>query len=307
MNKLKAFVYVYKNSLLSIGYYKDVLKTTLAFSLKYFFSLAVISSILITISVSFNIYPELNRTMEEMLTKIKDVFPSELVISTKGNEWSINLPEPLIIPFPEVESLEDMAQAPETPAAEIPENLIVFDHNGTVEDFENLNTLILVNEKNVLVKQANKYDVYPIEELPDTQFDRSKFDSTVESVRSFTKYLPYILAVFIFLGTLFYYLVLRTIYILMAAFITWMGSFIFGSKLTYTQNMQVCLHAMTLPITIEVLINAVGFNMNLPFWFALVNIGFAMVVIMNLAKDEKAEDRKEPKNLEDINPPSNTA
>ena len=315
MNRVKAFFYIYKNSLTSIGYYKDVVNHKLSFSLKYFLSLAVISALIVTVSVTLKTYPQINSTMEDMLSKIKEAYPQDLVITTNDTVWSINLPEPLVIPFPDVESLQEAAEIDaQSPNPQgIPENLIVLDHNGTVEDFEKMNTLILVNEKNILVKEANNYSVYPIEKLPNTQINQASFMSMVDGLRAFTKYLPLIIAVLMFLGVIFYYLVFRMIYLMIVAFMTWLVTFVFGSKLNYKQNLQVCTHALTLPLTVEVIISALGLNLEIPFWFALTNILFAVVVIYKLAKDNNIKavpatlTPEEPQEPTEPIPPSNLA
>ncbi|OGC70037.1 hypothetical protein A2415_01615 [candidate division WWE3 bacterium RIFOXYC1_FULL_39_7] len=301
MNRVKAFFYVYKKSLSSIGYYKEVVVNKFSFSLKYFLSLAILSALIVTVTVSIKTYPQITKTIDEMMSKVKEIYPQELVISTKGNEWSINVPEPLVIPFPDVDALENIpADATQPETQSIPENLIVLNHAGTVEDFENMKTLILVNEKNILIKEANNYSVYPIENLPEAQIDKAKFVGMVDGLKEFTKFLPYIISVLVFVGIVFYYLIFRLIYLFIAGFMTWLITFAFGSKLTYVQNLQVCLHALTLPITIEVIATTLGFNITIPFWFALTNMIFAIFAIYTMSKNTDTTALTPPTQAEEL-------
>ncbi|OGC76796.1 hypothetical protein A2619_00540 [candidate division WWE3 bacterium RIFOXYD1_FULL_39_9] len=254
-----------------------------------------------TVTVSIKTYPQITKTIDEMMSKVKEIYPQELVISTKGNEWSINVPEPLVIPFPDVDALENIpADATQPETQSIPENLIVLNHAGTVEDFENMKTLILVNEKNILIKEANNYSVYPIENLPEAQIDKAKFVGMVDGLKEFTKFLPYIISVLVFVGIVFYYLIFRLIYLFIAGFMTWLITFAFGSKLTYVQNLQVCLHALTLPITIEVIATTLGFNITIPFWFALTNMIFAIFAIYTMSKNTDTTALTPPTQAEEL-------
>ncbi len=292
---------MYKKSLSSIGYYKEVVVNKFSFSLKYFLSLAILSALIVTVTVSIKTYPQITKTIDEMMSKVKEIYPQELVISTKGNEWSINVPEPLVIPFPDVDALENIpADATQPETQSIPENLIVLNHAGTVEDFENMKTLILVNEKNILIKEANNYSVYPIENLPEAQIDKAKFVGMVDGLKEFTKFLPYIISVLVFVGIVFYYLIFRLIYLFIAGFMTWLITFAFGSKLTYVQNLQVCLHALTLPITIEVIATTLGFNITIPFWFALTNMIFAIFAIYTMSKNTDTTALTPPTQAEEL-------
>ena len=61
MSKIKAFGYIYYKSITSIKYYRDVLKAEFSFSFKYFATIAVIASLIITAVASVEIYPEVTK------------------------------------------------------------------------------------------------------------------------------------------------------------------------------------------------------------------------------------------------------
>lgn len=304
MNKLKAFFYVYYRSLTSIPYYKEILSTPTAFSIKYLGVLAVLASLLSTLIFTIVGVPRITKFFDSALSSANELYPQELVITTKDNEWSINQPEPLVIPFPELDTKvfgipeAEMGETTESfnERAQIPENLIIFDHEGTIDDLDTQSALILVNSKNVVVKQTNKIESYPIENLGEAEITRADFDEAIAGMRNFSRYIPYLLGVMLFLGSLFYYFLFRLFYLLFVAVVLALVGLVVGPKLKFVEMFRVGLHTMTLPVTVEILLNLIGQNIRIAGWFILLNVIYGVVVLVNLAKSQEAPvQQQEPK------------
>ena len=113
MKKLKAFFYVYKNSMTSPKYYKEVLKTDLNFSLKYYLMLVLVASILITTIETVSVTPKIKSQISGFAENARQVYPDDLLIKVEEGKWSVNREEPFVIPMPQI------------PNESVPENAIV--------------------------------------------------------------------------------------------------------------------------------------------------------------------------------------
>ncbi len=89
--------------------------------------LSIFASIIYSLYASIRIVPQVTSTIEAMTVQIKENFPDDLIINFKDGGWEANKPEPIIIPAPSISHEEDTY---------LPDNLIVFDKNGTIDSLE---------------------------------------------------------------------------------------------------------------------------------------------------------------------------
>ena len=272
MRKIKAFFYVYFKSLTSLSYYSDILKTKFSFSVKYYLFLAVVASLIGTAAATFSLIPGLNKSVSGFAESVKKSYPENLVFTIKNGEWDINVPQPLIIPFPE-------------PEKDMPKNLIVLYKDGTINDLDTLDTLILVNKVNVITKGEDKIEVYPIKNLPDTRFDKGEFVNIADRLYGIVRFLPYLLALAIFAGLLVYYLFIRTTYLLFVGAVVWIVAKIAQVSVGPGGTYRISLHTMTLPVTLALIFELTGLHVPILMWFFVVNLGAAIAVIIKLAKN----------------------
>ncbi len=160
MKKIKAFIYTFYKSLTSLEYYKDLLKVTLGFSIKYLLTLAVIGTVFATLALSTSVIPAVKSWTKTFVFEFKNVYPKDLEITITDNKWSLNKPEPYAIPTP-TSLAKTMEEGPDQTTNEedkvaFPKNLIIFDKKGTIDQFEKGDTLVLVNENNFITKGKNK-------------------------------------------------------------------------------------------------------------------------------------------------------
>ena len=287
MEKIKAFFYIYYKSLTTVKYYQDILKTELGFSMKYFFVLAIIVTLIVATVNLVPAVPRIESTIDSILTQSQELYPEDLVITIENGRMSTNQPDPVIIPMPQVPGVQEP-----DPAVDF-DNLVIIDEEGTLGDMEEYSTLFLVNESNILMWSEGRIEVYPLRDFPNTEITRETISNLVERFEGWVRLVPYIVVVLVFVALLFYYLGFRLVYLLPVALIFFIIGSIRGLNLTYGKYYQVGLHTITLPLTVELISALAGVPILFPFWFFIVNILFGDLVISSL------EAKKAPKSEEE--------
>jgi hypothetical protein len=277
MKRAKAFPYVFFHSLTSLSYYKEILRTKRSFSIKYFLGLATLSSLIIALNLSVRVTPVVRDAINTVLTQLEAMYPNDLVIRSENNAWEINKNEPYIIPF---------AQMEEAVQENLPQNFIVFYKEGTIEDLQKYNTFMLVNAKNVIVQNTNKIESYPISDVPDGEFNKQTLLGAIENVRKVIGPIEIGIIVIMSFFVILYNFVFRAFYLLFVGAFIWVLSMISGAGHTFKQSYRISLHAMTLPIVIELMLTTANANFNMPFWFMLLNMTFAAVVVLGISKEK---------------------
>lgn len=280
MKQVKAFIYIYKNSLFNVKYYSDVLKVNRRFSFKYFFILAFIATLITTTRVSITLVPKIQTGLDKLTSQLSMSYPSDLVVTSDKGEWSINQPEPYSIKTPDIFYNSDNGN--------FPNNLITFDHQGTINELRENDTLILINEANIItLNNQNRIEAYPLDNIPNGQLDQTKFNSYLNDIRSYLGFVPYIIVIFVLLGTLFYFACFRLLYLLFVALTLLAIGNIKGLKYKFSDYYKIGLHTITLPLTLELIFTLLGAYMLIPLSFFAINLIFGISVIYYLADSKR--------------------
>lgn len=285
MKKIKAFIYVFIKSISSPVYYNDVIKTSFAFSFKYYLSLGMLMALIVSTGITINFAPKINSEISNIVVQAKNFYPDDLVFSMKDGEWNINRPMPFIVPAPSGINLKELGEDGE----DFPKNLIVFDKEGTINDLDTQQTLILVNNVNIITKENNAIKATPIKNIPNGEFTKSNFVELIDSVASYTKFLPAIIFGIVLIGVLAGYLVGRMLYLLAVGLLVFIVATLTGIKLTYVNSYKVALHTMTLPLVISVILTLLNLDIPVPLWFFILNSGLALVAIWAIKKEHATE------------------
>jgi len=272
VRKIRAFFYTFYKSITSIKYYKDVVDVPLSFSIKYFLVLAFLSTVIITVFVSATVTPKAEEFVGNTLAEIKRIYPDDLEIWVENNEWYINKEEPFVVQLP-------MSMR----GAGIPTNLIVFDKEGTIDDFKNWDTFVLLNRANALIKGDNKMEVLPLDDLPEGKITRDNFDDLIVDIESLTEYAPHTIVFFTALITFIENFLLRAAYLaIIGLFLLLYGVFT-KANIKFSNLYQISIHTMTLPLLIKVLSVLTSVSIPGP-WFSIVNLVFGVIVVSALSK-----------------------
>ncbi|MFZ5424280.1 MAG: DUF1189 family protein [Patescibacteria group bacterium] len=299
MKKIKAFFYVYIKSITSIDYYKDLTKVGFGFSFKYFVILAALAAIVASVGISLPASKSINEAVNKGLDSLVNHYPEDLEITIKEGLLSINKPEPYIVKFPE-ELTQDSEEFKD-------QNLIVFDSEGTIDDLENYNTVILVNRKNILVNNPEATGTDQIRVLPLRDFEEGTLNKEtvmylINEFRPLAKFIPYIVFTAIAGAMIFYFFAYRLTYLLVVTAILMLVGNIVKVKLQFSKYYQIGLHAMTLPLTIDVITLVAKQQVPIPLWFLLINtaIGVFALLRMKEASGEMNKVSEENANGEDV-------
>lgn len=280
MTKLKSALYVFVKSFTSPKYYNDIVQTKFSFSMKYFSVLAFISSLIAFSGLIEPIVNDLGKSLKSVEKTIVSSFPEDLVVTVKDGEVSINQPEPYVFKTPDEDFKASLAEG-----EKVPRNFLVFDSEGTLGDLEKYDTIFLVNKTNILARSSNKIEVYPLSEFPDGTFDAEDIKGLIEEVRPIINALPYIILAFAFLGTLVYYFGFRMIFLLVVGLVLFAVGNLRGLRMKYSKYYQVAIHALTLPLLIEVVAGVFEYPINIPFWFLTLTVLIGVVGLFNVDKN----------------------
>lgn len=276
MKRLKAFWYVYRRSLIDVDYYKDLLKVKTDFSLKYFFSLAILATLLTTVRVAIPTVPKVQNVINNLLDEFSIIYPKDLVITVQNGMWEINKPEPFVIESPSFFSTDE---------DDFPDNLVVFDHRGTINYLDDFDAFMVVNDVNlIVVSSQNKVEAYPLDTLPDGDITKANVDQLINNVRSLTAYVPFIIVLFVLIGSFFYFLAFRLLYLLIVALVLLAMGNVMRMRESFKTYYRIALHTITLPLTVELAFILLGVDPNFAYWFLAFNVFFGLVVVHHLAR-----------------------
>lgn len=279
MKKVKAAFYVFIKSLTEETYYKDIIKMNLGFSIKYIFVIALFATAITIPRIAKPLLTNFKDLLNNVSSELLNYYPDDLVITIKDGEMSINQPEPYYFEIPS--ELEDYSMEND----EYPEYLAVFDSEGTLDDLENYKTVMLMNKKNILIKENNSIEVYPIKDAPDTEVTEEKVAEAVRALEKVIRTLPYIVLSLVIIIALVYYFGFRLLYLFPVAFVLMMIGKTKNQTYEFKQYYMIAIHAMTMPLIFEVLASIVGLNINLPFWFMLLNLLVGFFAVSKLDED----------------------
>ena len=278
MTKLKTFFYIFKKSITSPEYYKELLETKFSYSIKYFVVLSIFASLITSAFVSVKMVPSLKNGIRDFAKQTKDSFPDDLVISFKGSQWTINRPQPFKVAMPKGSDIKFNDQPVE--------NAIVFDKAGTIDDLEKLNTYALFNETNLLYRgERNDITVQPLKNFPDTEINKQYVNTIVDKIYTYLKMLPYLLPIVVFASVfLFNYCGGKVIYILFAGLLVYIFTLVRRDKISYKNSCRIIIHTIALPLFIDIVLTSVGIVLPIPMWFLVANLMIAGFIVIRMQK-----------------------
>ncbi|MBD3365887.1 DUF1189 domain-containing protein [candidate division WWE3 bacterium] len=285
--KLKAALHVFTQSLTSPKYYRKLIQTDFKFSAKYYVVLVFISVLATSLYVFRQIIPDIEKEVADDMSHALYLLEEDLVITIKEGKLSINKEEPYIIPMPDR-------------SEDAPANLVVFDTEGTIEDLEGTyDTLVLVNDTNVLTKSGGRLQVYPVSSLPEGEFSQGDLLALIEQLRNFVRVFLYVLSALFFVVVLVLYMVLLLVYLLSMALLLWFLGLLLNLSLDFIKYYKIALHSVTLPLCLLLLSSLLEMSFaSLAFHFyalafLFVHLIFGGVVVFQLRSNENVSEEGE--------------
>ena len=278
MNKLKTFFYIFKKSIASPDYYKELLETKFSYSVKYFLVLSIFASLITSAFVSVKTIPSLKSGINNFAKQVKESFPDDLVISFKSGQWTINRPEPFMVAMPKGADIKIDDKTVD--------NAVVFLKTGTIDDLEKFNTYSLFNETNFLYRDdTNGITVKPLKDFPDAEINKPNVNNLVDKAYTYLAYLPYFLPVLIFASILlFNYWGGKIIYILWVGLLVYLFTLIRKDKIGYKNSCRIAIHTMTIPLLVDLVLTCVGVVLPIQGWFLVANLILAGFIVIKMQK-----------------------
>ncbi|MBI2414870.1 DUF1189 family protein [candidate division WWE3 bacterium] len=267
VNKLKTFFHVFGKSSSSFDYYKDIERAPFRLSVKYLLALLFIATTVTTIKSAIPIFKNTEPDVRNALENMEKLYPQDLILTIQDGKLTSNKTEAVIIKNPSYGGKSEIGKT---------ENLIVIDENGVIEDLKSKNTLMVLNSKNLLVQDPKQVIVYPLSKFPDVQIDKTFVQKTAQDALPMIKILPYIIVTLLFGITYAFYVVSRFIYLLAVACVLWGFTLLLGETFSFGKLYQFGIHAMTLPLVLEVILDIVAPSIDISFAFPILNIIIAI-------------------------------
>lgn len=280
MKKLKTFGRTFWKSISSLSYYKDITKAKLSFSLKYFFFLFFLISLISATLTSIPIITEAAPIIKRVTKHARDYFPDDLVIEIKKGKLSVNQDEPFKIPVP-MELLSDK------PVAISDQNrmyLFTFDSSARLNDFDKYRSLIVANSDVLMIMDDNEgIRAFPLKEAEDITIDKAFIDSIYNKTAPYIKYTAPAIAVFLFAGFLVFIPFGKLSWVFfMSVLVYLVGNYVIRYKASFGKYFQLGLHSVTLPALVQP--GMFLFDLNKPFsgFFSVFFLLYTLIIVAHV-------------------------
>lgn len=256
-----------KNSVYNPDFYRELLSRPLSYSLKYFFLLGVLLTLINTIIVSFDLIPSAGAFFSSVGPKVLQYYPDDLTITIKNGHASANVQEPYFLAMPVELKSNEPAVASSTP----PENFLVIDTKNpfSVDQFRADKTILLLTYDSFVYEKNGGITIQPLDRIGDWTIDKGGIKSFLDKINPYLRYLPWIFTLIFFIG---YYIgfMFHLVYFLLFALVVWVIARIGKSKLTYGKSYRVAIHAATLSLILSYLVLPVIPRLSIPFLFTII-------------------------------------
>ncbi len=288
-NWLKDFYTHFKKSLIDFSYYSELIATNFYTSLKYLFTLLIFVALIngLVLAVVLATYlPQIPNFIVKAKSTILSFYPSDLVLTVKNSELSTNVQEPYYL-----DPVEITRTLNKIPSKKI-EHFVTIDTAGSMEKFDQYKTAILVTKNMVIAQKSDGgYEAESFNSFNTANQEliitKDKYDQLVG------KFLPYLdqlktislglmagaIILWPFVGGALY-LSNKFLYLAVFSIIFLIIAKIMKKQLSYQKIFQLGMHALTLPIIIDLIQNL--FHFYIPFIYPVIFIAWMMIIISKL-------------------------
>ena len=261
-----------------------MLNAGFSFSFKYFVAFSFILGIMLTIFVCSMILPPLNHFSDRFLTRAVNLYPPGLEIQITDGTLTVNKNEPIRIPIP----YELITDVPPAISDQKQKYLLTIDTKAKTDDYEKSQSLLLLTENQLVAPdEGSGYSVYPFSEVTGVKINKETVDQIIRGAAPFVKALPYLVTAILFIIMAIFLPLSRLFSLLLLTFITMIFAKLLHLKLTYRQLYQLGLHALTVPVLIQVIMTLFSLIPPLPFFNSIVYLLYFLVILAELRKDPK--------------------
>lgn len=284
MQKIKTFLRAAYRSATQPNYYLDVVRAPFSFSLKYFLCLSVLLAIAYAIDLGVTSPPKLSSFLAQSVAAVRESFPEELEIEIQDGKVSINTEEPYYVKLEDDSSREESSEGDLTVTVNGQvidprefENLLVIDTQAQIEDLETYQTMALLTENRLCLISDEDGEIRCVDlgGFDGLKINKSWVENFLQTVSPFIPFVDLALIALIVSATVVFYPLAQLVANLFGSLVIWLISVISKAGLSYSKSYQMGLHARTLPIVLEVILNLSG--VSLPFQGTILFLAFLAI------------------------------
>lgn len=263
-------------SIYSPKFYSEILKKSFSQSLGYFTLLILLLTAINSITLVGPLLMEVPVKLENFIQETINCFPRDLEIKINNGIVSTNKTEPYFI------------SSCEPTGKNI--NLFVVDTKTpfSIEKFAEYKVAAWVTKDAVFYTQnSNETRSYSLRQVTSYQLNQNTLRSYTNIINPWLKFVGPVLMIAALFGIYIAYL-FRLIYLAIVSLIIWLLSKAVKKNFTYAASYSVSLHAITLGLIVEFIVNQTAKFTNFsgfPFMVFILTIG---VVIVNLFINKKS-------------------
>jgi len=262
MDTFKNFFLHIKQSVYSPSFYEELLRSPLTHSFRYFIGFAVLLALLVMVVAGIFYMPSLKAFMAELRPSVVQGFPTELVIEIKDGKASVNVAEPYFVSMPgQLASFFKKADTDALPS------LIVIDTKTdfSFTQFNTYRTLAwLTKDSIVYQEEGGGLKIIPLHSQTNERIDKQTIVLVMDKIAPYFNFVAPVFLFAVFGGTIFV-MGLNLLYLFLGALFIYVLARVRQVHISYKKAYQWGMHAMTLPLVVELLLIALGFKA--PFLF----------------------------------------
>ncbi len=258
---MKELLTTARGSIYNPQFYRELLTKPFSYSLKYYSAFTLLLIVVLTIATSIPLIARANKVAREFPKKFFEYIPDQLEVTVTKGIVSTNVEEPFSFPVPTVfrESLDKEGIT----------NLLVIDTLTpfSIAQFDDFKTLAWLGSSQWVYRDTNEggLKIQPLDPKVSLVVNETKLRGYESTLSKYYRYIGPIIALIIFITLCFIY-VGYLVYLLFGALLVFFMLKVMKSEVAYSKAYQIGLHAVTLPILLQVLFTLSGIPLfNIPF------------------------------------------
>lgn len=261
------FLQTVQDSIYSPTFYKTVLKTSFKESLGYFLFLVLLLTAVNLVILIKPLFIETPKAIQDLAQNVINCYPKDLEVKIQNGQATTSAQQPYF-----VKSCDNN------------QSILVIDTKTPFSQtqFDSYKTAVWITKDSVVYKKSNfENRSYSLNKMKDFTLNKEVINSYYKNFSPYLKFVGPVLFLLSFLG-IFLSFNFRLLHLLLLASLIWLLGKLFKNTVSYGQSYKLGLHAITLGLIVDLLINLVrpwthfyGF----PFMVSVLALG---VVIVNL-------------------------
>ncbi|MEX0918759.1 MAG: DUF1189 family protein [Candidatus Paceibacterota bacterium] len=269
-----------KQSIYNPAFYRSLLERPLSWSLFYFFKLAIIAALILTMVASFTAVPALVNVLSDLKGEVLNIYPAELEIVIENGQVRSNVSEPYFIDLPPVLADQEVSE-------DIDHLLVIDTTAEPLAGYDKYNAYALLTDRHLVYRQNSNLGselavvVQPLADNLTLTINRENLITLFDHLSRYFVIIPPLFVLGLFISSLIPILAVA-LYLLLPAALLWLVYALTrpkGRRLTFGNIYRTTLQAVTLGLLLKVTLIGLGLSPYLPFFLTLVTIA---VVLFNV-------------------------